>query len=621
MLKQRSPRGIRMALQSIPSGILTLYSDEKERIMPDDPEVSDLPKWVFTILCAVSRLMTLLELQKMLAMLRGEDAEDLDALDDREYILSRCGFFVIIRNELVRFSHASMEEFWSRTPEVQEQSAAWVDFKFDNVFEGLVFQFRNENHPQEGVDSAFNDAASDAFSQFSTDTTAVNSFDGVSSSSRKPTITSDFSLPAQIVKIFTADNMFCDLAKVAIGVLGAVGFEKLLSALLKDLSKALWSYAKKDSQRMAAMFLGQRTRRTASLLRSVVQPDDLRDFRQKASVEKPNSDADRKVSTWLRQQDVPKRPAAQATTPTPSAQLRPIGSSILRTDSKEREFSKSLKQSHVFEETTKQKPTKPSSSDQLQSTKPSALQPDLEDIYDDGDKDIQDAWMDLTRLQVFILGSPPFMDLRLALYKHVNPLPEVWISNTPKIAPAPKSTSIDRIARLVYLISMFWPIIIPIMLFNVLEPLGFSTGLRAVDFATLIIVFVWFKPLKYILHSIPQSLSSENLTIVVMNWIVQYLPKRENLSDQIPEYHKPGNTLFKWTCVRLHIRIRIISTDSFLLGLWGVLHRLSARVKARRCPSVCGGFIAVYESWNESRRFAEGRRLFQDTSITDKCAT
>ena len=476
---------MRQELNSIPPKLLDIYQDEKRRLELQDSDTFEVPKMTFSILCAASRPVTMNELQGILAIMSGENPSDKSALDEPDIIMSHGGPFLIMRDDIVAFTHSSMSTFWSQTSEIQEYRETLLDLKLgvlDARFEGLIFRPSNENSVSEkDPDEAFQDTASEAFSNISADTTLVGSITSDPVEFPKSTITSDMSLPGQLVKMLIQDELLCSLVKMSVDILGASGFERTFSYLLQDLSKALLVGAEKGSQQMAAIFVGQQTRRTASLLRSVVQPEDTSDLRQKSLVTESGTEADRKVSVWLGQHDKSKRSNQKADAPE--------------------------------EEVLAQRTT--------------VLYPPQEvkniQDYNDNDKDLQDAWMNLSRLKGWILESSSLMDLKLALSQQMNPTSRVETLEKLEM-PSTWSRSLWILRDIGSLIST------PQLLVSGVG-IAPSIGLLALGFFKQAPRFAYFTLMKRMKHSVRQLATS----------------RRQKQS--IPHYHKAGNTLFSWTCV------------------------------------------------------------------------
>ena len=452
ILRQRSPKKMRDALDKPPEELNRVYGEELLRIKMMGAESFEQAKIILSILCNASLRVSMEDVQHALAIMQNEDPSDVDALVDQSSLLTSCGFFVISNIDSVTFAHHSMHTFCLHEPELQAQIKSLREMNFGGRLASLFILPEPSPALEAEPDTPFDDGESEIFSQFSTDSTLIDplrEFQGTSieSSSFKPT-----PISSQIVKILMTDKLLCGLVKVSVDNLGPAGFERSFSILLKEYSLDLQRYARKESQKIASTLIGQYTRRTASHLRSVIQPEDIQDLSQKASILQPNLPAEVRIERWLQQRDggstsAPQLPAASEHVNLKSVKLASIANPEIG----------------------------------------------IENSDNQDDKGLEDVWMNLNSVKVFMLEAPPFLDLRLALTRQLNIDMQIDIAET------------QRQTR---------------------------TTLGS------------FSP-----SQLMQEMKLKKAIDTTLKWLVPIIWQERDKNPPVPDHHKPGQTIFTWTCV------------------------------------------------------------------------
>ena len=138
-----------------------------------------------------------------------------------------------------------------------------------------------------------------------------------------------------------ADPILHDLVISALERVGAVGFERTFSILLKQYSKNLEIAASKPSQKVAAVWIGHATRRTASLLRATVRPEDTEDNKLREAALEFDTSKDLAVNKWLAAQDGGLNPGRKAEIASRSEMAEPLSPVQLINDEEDRLLDRS----------------------------------------------------------------------------------------------------------------------------------------------------------------------------------------------------------------------------------------------------------------------------------------
>ncbi len=347
----------------------------------------DIAMTLFALMLRAARPPTFQEIQVSLAVVQGEDGPDLDeALIDVEYILDCCTDLVVgnFETRTLSFSHPTVREFLLGLDAVKQRTipVSTLNDRFPGLFDPAP-SMRNEDgryHAVADMDDGESAYGSEVFSQFSRDKTLVPSIRlgepgrGVSMVPLRGTSVSE-----QLVKLFMADPALPGLVASALQRVGATGFERTFSILLKQYSKSLETTASKPSQKVAAVWTGHATRRTSSLLRATVRPEDTEDNKLREAALDFDRSKDLVVNKWLAAQDA-------------GLNLSRKGEIASRNETAE-------------------------------SLSPVQLVDDEEDdLFDKSDdEDLSATYTNLDAVKVFMTGSEPYMELKSSLIKHTHP--------------------------------------------------------------------------------------------------------------------------------------------------------------------------------------------------------
>ena len=346
----------------------------------------DIAMTLFALMLRAARSPTFQEIEVSLAVVQGEDGPDLEeALIDVEYILDSCMDLVVgnFETRTLSFSHPTVREFLLGLDAVKQRiiPVLTLNDRFPGLFDPAP-SMRDEDgryHAVPDMDDGESAYGSEVFSPFSRDETLVPSIKlgepgkGISMVPLRGTSVSE-----QLVKLFMADAALPGLVASALERVGATGFERTFSSLLKQYSKNLEISASKPSQKVAAAWIGHATRRTSSLLRATVRPEDTIDNKLREAALEFDTLKDSEVNKWLAAQD---------------AGLKPV------------------RKGEIASQNETAEPLAP-----VQMVKEE--EDDLSDKSDD--EDLSATYTNLDAVKVFMTGSEPYMELKSSLIKQTH---------------------------------------------------------------------------------------------------------------------------------------------------------------------------------------------------------
>ena len=108
-------RGVRKALERLPSGIDDTYTEAWSRISAQSPEQSELGKKVLCWVIHATRPLRMSEIQEALAIEEGDEVLDPEGLLDAAQLTSFCAGLVIIneQRQLVTLIHPTKQEYFN----------------------------------------------------------------------------------------------------------------------------------------------------------------------------------------------------------------------------------------------------------------------------------------------------------------------------------------------------------------------------------------------------------------------------------------------------------------------------------------------------------------------------
>ncbi|CAG7937923.1 unnamed protein product [Penicillium salamii] len=114
---KRSPKLIRLALKTLPTGLDAAYGEAMSRIENQDPDQVETAKEVLSWISCATRPLTPLELQHALAIEDDQSFLDEDNIPDIEDLVSVCAGLVAFdeKSGVVRLVHYTMQDFFDRT--------------------------------------------------------------------------------------------------------------------------------------------------------------------------------------------------------------------------------------------------------------------------------------------------------------------------------------------------------------------------------------------------------------------------------------------------------------------------------------------------------------------------
>ena len=297
------------ALESLPSRLRSIYMDIIKKLSAGNSGQFDIAMTLFALMLRAARPPTFEEIQLSLAVVQGEDGPDLEeALIDVEHILDCCMDLVIgnFETRTLSFSHSTVRLFMLGLDGVKHRiiPISTLNDRFPGLFNPAP-STRNEDgryHAVAGRDDGESTYGSEVFSQSSRDGIIVPSI-GRGEPRKGDSPLRGTSVSEQLVKLFMADPALPGLVTSALQRVGATAFERTFSILLKQYSKNLEIAASKPSQKVAAVWIGHATRRTASLLRATVRPEDTEDNKLREASLEFNTSKDLAVDKWLAAQD------------------------------------------------------------------------------------------------------------------------------------------------------------------------------------------------------------------------------------------------------------------------------------------------------------------------------
>lgn len=374
------------SLETTSPVLFSIYDDILNQILKED-----LAPTVLNLLIRASRPLELGVLQQGVTICQGEDASDPESLVDLTAIIRCCADFISIDAfNFISFAHWTIRQFLG--PQIGPVLANQL--ALEETFPGAFGIAPSENFmdsipvnspaDQDESEAFYGD---DSFSQFSTDNTLVDSASSSDPTGGPKSGNMAFaSIPEQIVRLFLTDTEIEALVCQTLDSLGTTGFERAMSALLKSYSKDLAQISEKSSQTIVAAVVGRRRRYTASLLRSAVRPQDGLDHQRNQSTLKRDRGKDLILDRFLHDQDV-----AEVT-----QRSAPVGSNIDLQN-------QAIDRSAITRETAS-------------------------DLSDDDDVEI--VHTNLSKAKEFLIGSPPFLNLKKGLKIQMHggeplPIPEL----------------------------------------------------------------------------------------------------------------------------------------------------------------------------------------------------
>ncbi|CAG8922357.1 unnamed protein product [Penicillium salamii] len=114
---KRSPKLIRQALQTLPTGLDAAYGEAMSRIENQYPDEVETAKDVLCWISCATRPLTPIELQHALAIEDDQYFLDEENIPDVEYLVSVCAGLVTVDDQsgVVRLVHYTMQDFFDRT--------------------------------------------------------------------------------------------------------------------------------------------------------------------------------------------------------------------------------------------------------------------------------------------------------------------------------------------------------------------------------------------------------------------------------------------------------------------------------------------------------------------------
>ena len=346
----------------------------------------DIAVTLFALMLQASRPPTFQEIQVSLAIVQGEDGPDLEeALIDVEYILDCCTDLVVgnFETRTLWFSHRTVRLFLLGLDAVKQCviPVLTLNDRFPGLFDPAPSMSNEHERYQTVADMNDGESAygSEGFSQLSREDTLVPSIKlGGTGTEISMVPLRGASVSEQLVKLFMADPDLPGLVASALQRVGATGFERTFSILLKQYSKSLEMTASRPSQKVAAVWTGHATRRTSSLLRATVKPEDNEDNTLREAVLDLDTSKDLAVNEWLATQDAVLEPTSKGIVASRSGTAEPLAPVQHLNDEKN----------------------------------------DLSDKSDD--EDLGATFTDLDAVKVFMTGSEPYMELKSSLIKQTH---------------------------------------------------------------------------------------------------------------------------------------------------------------------------------------------------------
>ena len=110
-----SKRGVRKALDRLPTGIDDTYTEARSRILAQSPEQSQLGKQILTWVIYATRPLRVSEIQEALAIEQGDDMVDPEGILDPAQLTSFCAGLVVIneQRQLITLIHPTTQEYFN----------------------------------------------------------------------------------------------------------------------------------------------------------------------------------------------------------------------------------------------------------------------------------------------------------------------------------------------------------------------------------------------------------------------------------------------------------------------------------------------------------------------------
>ena len=384
VLKQRSPKMMLKALETLPSRLCSVYMEILKKL--GNGHQYDIAITLFALMLRAARSPTFQEIQVSLAIVQGEDGPDLEeALIDVEYILDCCTDLVVgdFETRTLSFSHPTVRLFLLGLVAAKQRiiPVLTLNNRFPGLFDSAPSMGNEDRRYHAVADTNDGESlyGSEGFSQFSRDETLVPSIKlGKPGNEVSMVPSRGTSVSEQLVKLFMADPALPGLVASALQRVGGTGFERTFSILLKQYSKRLETTASKPSQKVAAVWTGHATRRTSSLLRATVRPEDSEDNKLREAVLDLDTSKDLAVNEWLATQDAVLKPTWKGKIVSRSGITEPLA--------------------------------------------PLRLLNDERDDPSDGsdDEDLSATYTDLDAVKVFMTGGEPYMEMKSSLMRQTH---------------------------------------------------------------------------------------------------------------------------------------------------------------------------------------------------------
>jgi hypothetical protein len=119
LIRKRSPKAIRAALERLPKGSEAYdqaYCEAMERIEGQVADSQELAKQVLSWITCAKRPLTTSELRHALAVEKGESELDEENLPEIEDMVSVCAGLVTVdeKSEIIRLVHYTTQEYFER---------------------------------------------------------------------------------------------------------------------------------------------------------------------------------------------------------------------------------------------------------------------------------------------------------------------------------------------------------------------------------------------------------------------------------------------------------------------------------------------------------------------------
>jgi hypothetical protein len=309
VLQQMSPKKMIIATKALPKGLFKYYNYSMTRILNQEHYQREVSLNCLMLISRANQFLEIRQLQDALVFLDGDQEMDEGALIDISIIIANCAGLIAVDTDsgVVRAVYGSILEFLQSYPFPNEQENGFraILVKFPDLFKPYEHYFHPTNH---GMDPSNDDArsidswTSVPFSYISSGSTLVNLKPGGLATS--PTVPiSDLSVVDQFVALFVQDLELATLVGRSLDSEGSSGFERGFSDLIKIYAKELQKIARKDSEKIAAVMAGRRTRALARRLWMTVRAQPGLGIEQKTLAAKIPPATDLLLEEWLSSKD------------------------------------------------------------------------------------------------------------------------------------------------------------------------------------------------------------------------------------------------------------------------------------------------------------------------------